>query len=97
MKVKDLLEMEIDIDVYDNYDERLGIAFVGPAKLTAKGEETFGEVLDLDVEIVGDGCCAIVDTEDDEEMTQMACDLFVALAGYCSETDYEEWFEEVGA
>ena len=34
MKIKDLLEMEIDVDVYDNVCEELAIAFCGATKLT---------------------------------------------------------------
>ncbi len=97
MTVRDLLKQEIDIDVYDDYDERLGIAFCGPMELTKEGEKTFKDVLDLNVRLVNVGqfTNAIVETEDDEGLTQVACDLFVALAGYCSCEDYDAWFKEV--
>ena len=37
MKVKDLLEMEISVDVYDNVCDELAIAFEGPMELTEAG------------------------------------------------------------
>jgi len=102
MKVRDLLEMEIDIDVYDNVCEEIGIAFCGPMELTPEGEKEFGKALNLDVEIVetGDYKVAIVDVDDKNayfwrDKLNEAKALFYALAGYCSSKNFDKWFEEV--
>lgn len=102
MKVKDLLEMEIDIDVYDNVCEELAIAFCGAIKLTEEGGRHFANVLEYDVKILENsflGDVAIVNVDDEEGIWQKklegAKELFYSLAGYCSSTDYERWFIDV--
>lgn len=102
MKVRDLLPMEIDIDVYDNVCEELGIAFCGPLALTADGMEVFGEVLDYECEIhmppKGYGCgCVIVDVDGEnwKHKLRMAKELFESMAGLCAADDYDKWFKEV--
>ena len=93
--VRDLLAMDIDIDVYDNVCESLAIAFVGPAKLTPAGQEVFADVMDLPVHLMSDH--AVVDVDGPEGVwqrrLQLAKRLFHSLAGYCSEADYDRWFE----
>ena len=49
MTVRDLLPMDIDIDVIDDVVEDLYVAFCGPMKLTEEGLKEFGEVLDYPV------------------------------------------------
>lgn len=49
MKIKELLGMDIDVDVYDNVCEELSTAFVGPMYLTEAGKQKFADVLELDV------------------------------------------------
>lgn len=102
MKVRDLLEMEIDIDVYDNVCEELAIAFCGATRLTEEGKKHFANVLEYDVKILEDsffGKVAIVDVDDKEGIWQKklegAKELFYSLAGYCPLTDYERWFVDV--
>lgn len=99
MKVKDLLEMEIDVDVYDNVCEELAIAFCGAIKLTEEGRKHFANVLEYDVNILENpflGQVAIVDVDDKgrhmAEKVRGAKELFYSLAGYCSSTDYDRWF-----
>ena len=98
MTVKDLLMQEIDIDVCDDYDERCYIAFCGPAKLTKEGEREFAESLTVPVEVWGDTYGLLVsdriEDDDHEEPIENLNLLFHALAGYCSEKNYEKWFEE---
>jgi len=91
MKIRDLIQKDIDIDVYDDYNEELGIAFVGPLKLTEEGEKRFAWVLDRTVEISDD--CVIVHADSDEEV---ACyrEFFLAAAGYCGEYAYKMYFVE---
>lgn len=96
MKVRDLIEMEIDIDVYDDVCEELGIAFCGPLFLSEQGEKKFSEVLGYDV-ILRDGIC-IVEIDAPEGIWQHRLDkakeFFYAAAGYCAESDYCLWFKE---
>jgi hypothetical protein len=90
MKVRDLITDEIDIDVYDDYTEELCIAFVGPLRLTNNGESKFAEVLNYDITIKGGNC--IVHCDNDHQLKK-ACEFFNAAAGWCSEDDYDKWFE----
>lgn len=97
MKVKDLLRMQIDIDVYDNVCEELGIAFCGAMKLTNKGKKRFADALEYDIILDGHNNVAIIDIDfpDWEDRLAKAKELFYSLAGYCDDCDYEEWFKEL--
>lgn len=103
MKVKDLLKMEVDIDVYDNVCDDIGIAFCGPMEVTESGAARFEVALNLDCTIKNDGryCVCIVNVEDEffpnlwKFKLKKAKELFYALAGYCDADDYDEWFKEV--
>ena len=93
--------MEIDIDVYDNVCDDIGIAFCGPMKLTEAGEQHFEEVLNYPVTLKkysGDVVAiVIVDNPDKgwEKRLNKAKDFFYSLAGYCDSDDYDKWFVEV--
>ena len=103
--VRDLIGMDIDIDVYDDVCEDLAIAFIGPMELTKVGEKEFAEVLDYGFEH-----CAANKYGDDAEYILIQCDdpdekvwkqrvrnarrFFYAAAGYCREEEYKRWFKE---
>lgn len=91
MKVKDLISEDIDIDVYDDYDERCGMAVCGPVKLTAAGESIFSVVLDMSCWI--DGNKAIVHC-DNEYAAEALLNFCLAAAGYISDALYRKWFIE---
>lgn len=95
MKIKELLDKEIDIDVYDDVTETLGIAFCGPAKLTKTGEKYFAAALDLDVELFDDHAIVHVDGQEGvwQKNFEAASEFFHAAAGYCAESSYNEWFD----
>lgn len=97
MKVKDLLTMDVDIDVLDNICDALEIAFVGPAKLTDEGLKEFADVLEYEVKMHEEYGYCIIPCDDDSNIKwqtklRRAKELFSALAGYCSTTDYDKWF-----
>lgn len=99
MKLKDLIAETMDIDVYDDYDERCGMAVCGPVELTEKGKAVFGEVVNLECEIhdyAGDpyGYHAVVHCETAEEAEKLK-NFLLAAAGYVGEDLYREWFGEV--
>lgn len=103
MTVRELLQMEIDIDVYDDVCEELGIAFCGPMELTEKGKEKFAEVLDYELTLVPHSYGGFpayivhVDDPDDrvwEDRLAKAKEFFEAAAGYCSVEDFEKWFND---
>lgn len=103
MKVSDLIQQEIDIDVYDDVCEELGIAFCGPLILTEEGEKEFSDVMEYEVEInphsYGNLPAAIVliDDPDDavwEKRLERAKLFFESAAGYCSCIDFDRWFKE---
>lgn len=103
MTIRDLIQMEIDIDVYDDVCEELGIAFVGPLKLTEEGEKEFSEVMGYEVDInpksYGGLPAAIVKIDDPDEAVwearlEKAKHFFESAAGYCACDDYDRWFIE---
>ena len=100
MKVKDLLKMEVDIDVYDDVCEELGIAFCGAIELTDEAKIHFAEALEYDVDIRNGWeypvCIVHVDDEDSKvwkHKLKKAEELFYSLAGYCDADDYDRWFK----
>ena len=96
MKVKDFIKMEIDIDVYDNVEESLAIAFCGPLELKAEGKRKFAEVLEYEIESNPDYGCAVVDVDYDDWKHRLneAKAFFYAAAGYCSDNNWNKWFKE---
>lgn len=101
MKVKDFIKLEEDIDVYDNIDESLAVAFCGAQELTRKGREHFEIALNLDIEIDRSGSVpvAVVDCHDmffkenEEYYLEQAKEFFYSAAGYCADSDYKRWFK----
>ena len=103
MTIRDLIRMEISIDVYDDVCEELGIAFCGPQPLTPAGQEHFAEVLDYEVKLHDNGLdtVAIVHVDDQDDKTwkrrlRKAIEFFHAAAGYCACNDYDRWFGKNG-
>ena len=99
MTVKDLLAIKnIDIDVYDNYCEELGIAYCG-TQLTEQGNEKYKEILELEIELdlKNDVAVILIDTpnrseEECERLLRKACRMFNGMAGYCDEETYNKYF-----
>ncbi len=77
-------ESEIDTDVY--VDGHGWICICPPVQLTQAGMEKFGRLLDVKVD--EKAVCGATDEEMDD-----VWEFLVSLAGYCSEKNYEEWFE----
>ena len=97
MKVRDLLSQDVDIDVYDDVTEELGIAFCGPLALTAEGLEKFQDVLDYGISIHEGYVIVNVDAGGSGWKTRLrkAKEFFEAAAG--PEEDYSRWFKEAEA
>lgn len=102
MKVRDFIKQSIDVDVYDDVCEELAIAFCGPMELTDQGVAEFTDVLDYEVELitVSNYTTAVIKVDDGTEdgwkkRLRKAKKFFEAAAGYCAESDYRCWFEEV--
>ena len=100
MTVRDLIQQDVDIDVYDDVCEELGIAFCGPQKLTEAGTKEFADVLDYQVEIHDNGAYLVaivkIDDPDDavwEARLDRAKEFFESAAGYCACSDYDRWFD----
>lgn len=98
MKVREFITKEIDVDVYDNVCEELAIAFCGPVKLTDEGEEYFEEVLDYDVAVVKNArqAVAVIDVNyvDWRRRLRKAKELFESMAGYCTVSEFDKWFQQ---
>lgn len=101
MKVKDLIKMDVDIEIDDNVCQEIGLSFVGPIKLTKEGEEEFKDVLEYEVTLYEDHYWASVKCDDQEpeikwlEKFKKTFNFFKACAGYCSIKDYDKWFKGV--
>lgn len=87
MLIRDLIKLEIDIDVGGN----IAVAFCGPLELTTEGNEYFSDILDLEVE-VGD-TDAYVDYSN-SRLYDKAKEFFWSAAGYCSDTLWCRYFKE---
>lgn len=95
-----VLNVDTDVDV-DGADE--GCAVVPPIKLTPKGEEVWGSLLDnkdLYVDVEEYGNCIMSDNDDDyvqvensEGNLNDALSFIWCLAGYCPSSKFEKWFE----
>lgn len=87
-KLKDLLHaINIIGDDMDVCVDGVGeICVCPPIKLTAAGREYFKSALNAKVD-----CCIVCDKDD--ARSEEAMKLLESLAGYCSTTDFERWFE----
>ena len=99
MKVKDLLKMDIEIDVYDDVCEELAICFCAPQEMTEEGMKHFAEVLEYEIDIDTFNDCATVHVDGDDgngwkKRLRKAEEFFYSAAGYCADTDYRKWFKE---
>lgn len=99
MTVRDLLKMEICVDVVDDVTEDLYIAFDGPQALTPEGEKEFALALDLEVRPGADSGLYVICVDDEDDRTwkrrlRNAAKLFEGMAGYCSVPEYKLWFKE---
>lgn len=94
MKVKDLLPMEIDVDVYDDVCEEIAIAYCGANKLTPEGEKKFAEVLEYDITLheIRGFCIVHIDGDDWKRKLKLAKEFFYSIAGYCDDDDFNKWF-----
>ncbi len=100
--LRDLLPLELDIDVYNDVIDDLGIALCGPTKLTEKGEQEFKEALDLPVEILDPDTpyqrvMVMIDDPDEaiwKRRRRILRKFLWSAAGYVDEELFNEWFEE---
>lgn len=94
MKVSEFIKKDIDIDVWDNVCDELGVAFCGPMELTEKGKERFKEILECDIDVNERSCCAVIDVDGDdwEHRLEEAKLFFWGIAGYIDDKTWNEWF-----
>lgn len=98
MKVKDLIGLEIDVDITTDIFDDPYCAFVGPIHTTKYGESYWEEVLNLNCELVEDRPLAVIEIpgtlpdNEQEEVNEGIKEFFAALAGYCSIPEYQSWF-----
>lgn len=100
--VREFIAQDVDMDVYDDVTDELGIAFVGPMELTDEGKEHFAQVLDLEMMVkeapgFGTNAYVLIDGTDGngwKKRLKQAKEFFEAAAGYCSADDYDRWFKQ---
>ena len=94
--------MSVDIDVYDDVCDDIGIAFCGALTLTEDGEKHFADVLDYEIALDINASCgtvAVVLLDNDrawKSKLRKAKEFFYAAAGYVEVSKYKKWFKEVG-
>lgn len=98
MTLRNFIKHEGDTDIYDDVYDGIGICFCGALRLKKEGQRRYADILDLEVEKVGQ-CEAILHIDDpDEELVKhryrMAKDFFWSAAGYCDDADWHRWFYE---
>lgn len=97
IKIGELITWPIDIDVCDDYDERVFVAFCGPLELTEAGEREFADVLERDAIISRDSRDCInfaslpAETVTEAERLRV---FFHSAAGYCSDEKWHMWFKD---
>lgn len=94
LTVEELLKMDIDIDIIDDYDERCYIAFCGGYALTEEGKKKFSHMLDREVEIHTDTRgyeWGVISAENAKEADE-AKEFFYSLAGFCPDSLFNKWF-----
>lgn len=98
MKIREFVQGDYDVDVYDNIESDFCIAACCPIYLTSNGEEEFALALDCEIELIGHGE-AMVMIDESKPWTEQKADLFNvikffnAAAGYCSEENDRRWFK----
>ena len=106
MKLRELLKLDIDVDVSDDYADQFKdggrwfdsiIAFVGPCNLTEAGKKRYKDIMELDVDVDESSAYVHIPEDEDEKMEKLEKEVmlfFYAAAGYMSEDLYEEYFED---
>lgn len=104
MTVRDLFGKydDLSIDVCDDYDERCYIAFESGYRLTKAGAEHFGRDV-LDIEVIPPRKSGLYGKYlspwtlhcETAKQAQACKELFFSLAGFCSEKDFDLWFQEI--
>lgn len=109
LKVIDMFERDFwrnngDVDVYNDVTDEQTAAYCGQVKLTEKAKQKFERALNCDIDVVCSNITPMynyvivhVDCfgDDWETVWNEIDDLFNAAAGYCTEDEYDELFEEV--
>lgn len=97
MTIREFINLDISVDVYDDVCDEIAVAFEGPQLLTETGMDHFAEVLNYRIELSDAALEAYVllDEHDDwEDRLEKSKEFFYAAAGYCSETEYHRWFAD---
>lgn len=101
MKIKDLLNREIDVDILNDYLDEDIPAFCGPQGLTEAGIEHYKEVLALEIELDSNPEPRWAEIklnhypdEEADRLFEAAYGFFADAAGYISVTEYNKYFKE---
>lgn len=106
MKIKELLKLNIDVDVGNDYSDEFTddtgqsgfealIAFCGPCELTELGKNHFQRALEFDVDVNDSNACIHIPEGDEEQMEKdntLAMMLFYGASGNVPESFYNLFF-----
>ena len=103
-------KISLCVDVYENIADLIGVAFCGGVSLTPEGKKHFSKALQFPIARISGDMLVIdtekyyndkkidlskYDFEDKiPSGVQNLIDLFWAVAGYCSTSEYDMWFKE---
>lgn len=97
LTVRELIGMTVDMDITNDYTDDWFPALCGPISLTEEGEEQWNDVLEMKITVIDCSMAELkIDTKDPDECERRltrARRFFKAQAGYCSESNYDKWFQ----
>lgn len=91
--IKDLLDKEIDVDVFNDVTDDICPAFAGKIYLTEDGEKYFSNIMSEECDVDEDNhrCVVLINGREDwETVWRNVSNLFSCIAGYCN---YDRWNE----
>lgn len=94
--IRELMSREIDADIGNEVLDIDIHAFCGPMEITETGEKKWHDVLNEEVQLEHSGRWGdwIYLKTDKANTVKKCANFFAAAAGYCSEKEYEKWFNE---
>ena len=94
IKVRDLLDMDISIDVTDDFNGQWVADFKGPVKLTVNGIAKWSANNILDNEVVFTNSKAIVKGIKNDNECKQLCSLFNTINKNVNENTYQKYIKK---
>jgi len=95
MKIRDLIALDIDIDIYNDVTDEVAPAFCGAMYITDDGIAEFADILDISgtLDKENQSFTVLVDRFPDwENRWNSVKNFFTCAAGYCDSEKWDKWF-----